>query len=576
MYCLKKRFICILFVFVLTAVLAASTASVFAEGIDVGEIEYIDISDEDMNTLYSDHVAYDVESGKPIPLSGSRGEYLYYFDGELGEEGAAVESRLAEPIAFTDIPGSSNYYVDYLSARGVVQGNPDGTFCGDAFVSRAEACAMLARLFGIEEADFEPIYADVAADDWYSGYVCALNRLGIVETDENFNPDRTVTREELNTMFYRILSSLPGYEAPPEEGYDGMFSSSLDADSISQYAVEAYAGLEYNGYTTLDQTAAYEGDYGYYNPQVELNRYNTAEVFRLHAERFMLLNYPAIAKDAAIEYGFDREAPIIDGSTSSYPITQAVYSRLFENSENHPDMPAAHSKTIESYKRLINGEVDIIIVPDPSEDVTALAEQSGVELEFVPIANEALVFFTNGGNSITGLTTQQIKDIYINNAYDNWSRLGGEDAPFAAYCRNNDSGSHAQMEKFFLDGQEINEDIRRENISLAMASILTDVADYGAQNPGSYALGYSMYYYFNAAARTQGPLDLKLLAVDGITPSDETIADGSYGLATYYYAVLRADEPDDSPASKMAEYLLSDAGQECISNAGFGNVGIRD
>ena len=576
MYCLKKRFICILFVFVLTAVLAASAASVFAEGIDVGEIEYIDISDEDMNTLYSDHVAYDVESGKPIPLSGSRGEYLYYFDGELGEEGAAVESRLAEPIAFTDIPGSSNYYVDYLSARGVVQGNPDGTFCGDAFVSRAEACAMLARLFGIEEADFEPIYADVAADDWYSGYVCALNRLGIVETDENFNPDRTVTREELNTMFYRILSSLPGYEAPPEEGYDGMFSSSLDADSISQYAVEAYAGLEYNGYTTLDQTAAYEGDYGYYNPQVELNRYNTAEVFRLHAERFMLLNYPAIAKDAAIEYGFDREAPIIDGSTSSYPITQAVYSRLFENSENHPDMPAAHSKTIESYKRLINGEVDIIIVPDPSEDVTALAEQSGVELEFVPIANEALVFFTNGGNSITGLTTQQIKDIYINNAYDNWSQLGGEDAPFAAYCRNNDSGSHAQMEKFFLDGQEINEDIRRENISLAMASILTDVEDYGDNNPGSYALGYSMYYYFNAATRTQGPLDLKLLAVDGITPSDQTIADGSYGLATYYYAVLRADEPDDSPASKMAEYLLSDAGQECISNAGFGNVGIRD
>ena len=465
--------------------------------------------------------------------------------------------------------------MDYLSARGIVQGNPDGTFGGDAFVSRAEACAMLARLFGIETADFEPIYEDVAADAWYSGYVCALNRLGVVETDENFNPDRTVTREELNTMFYRILKQLPGFEEPPEEGYDP-FSNSLDAALISQYAVEAYAGLGYNGYIILDQTTAYEGDKGYYNPQVELNRYNTAELFRLHAERFMFLNYPAIAKDGAIEYGFDQEMPVIDGSTSSYPITQAVYYRLFENAENHPNMPKAHSKTIESYKRLINGEADIIIVPDPSEDVTALAEQSGVELKFIPIANEALVFFTNGSNSVSGLTTEQIKDIYINNAYDNWSQLGGEDAAFAAYCRNNDSGSHAQMEKFFLDGQEINEDIRRENISLAMASILTDVADYGAQNPGSYALGYSMYYYFNAAARTQGPLDLKLLAVDGITPSDETIADGSYGLATYYYAVLRADEPEDSPASKMAEYLLSDAGQECISNAGFGVVGISD
>lgn len=573
MYCLKKRFICILFVFVLTAVLAASAASVFAEGIDVGEIKYIDISDEDMNTLYSDHVAYDVESGKPIALSGSRGEYLYYFT----ENGEAVESRLAEPIAFTDIPEQGDYYVDYLSARGVVQGNPDGTFGGDAFVSRAEACAMLARLFGIETADFEPIYSDVAADDWYSGYVCALNRLGIVETDENFNPDRTVTREELNTMFYRILKQLPGYEEPPEEGYGDLLSDAADAAEISQYAVEAYAGLGYNGYTLLNFSVnTYDSYESYYNPQSELNRYETAELFRSHAERFMFVNYPAIAKDEAIEYGFDKEVPNIDGSTSSYPITQAVYYRLFENAENHPNMPKAHSKTIESYKRLINGEADIIIVPDPSEDVTALAEQSGVELEFVPIANEALVFFTNGSNSVSGLTTEQIKDIYINNAYDNWSQLGGEDAAFAAYCRNNDSGSHAQMEKFFLDGQEINEDIRRENISLAMASILTDVADYGAQNPGSYALGYSMYYYFNAAARTQGPLDLKLLAVDGITPSDETIADGSYGLATYYYAVLRADEPEDSPASKMAEYLLSDAGQECISNAGFGVVGISD
>ena len=572
MYCLKKRFICILFVFVLTAVLAASTASVFAEGIDVGEIEYIDISDEDMNTLYSDHVAYDVESGKPIPLSGSRGEYLYYFDGELGEEGAAVESRLAEPIAFTDIPGSSNYYVDYLSARGVVQGNPDGTFCGDAFVSRAEACAMLARLFGIEEADFEPIYKDVAADDWYSGYVCALNRLGIVETDENFNPDRTVTREELNTMFYRILSSLPGYEAPPEEGYDGMFSSSLDAASISQYAVEAYAGLEYNGYTTLDISATDDWDAGYYNPKKELNRYETAELFRLHAERFMLLNYPAIARNEAVEYGFDKEAPVIDGSDSAYPITQAAYYRLFVNGDAHPNMPEAHSGTLESYEKLINGEADMIIVPDPDEDATALAERSGAELEFIHIANDALVFFTDGGNSITGFTTEQIKDIYINNAYDNWSELGGEDAPLVAYCRNNDGCSRAQMEKFFLDGQEINADIRRERVPEVMLGILMDVAIYGGQNPGNHALGYCKYSHFDIMMNGQSRFDLKALDLDGVTPSEETLADGSYGPATRYYAVLRADEPEDSPASKMAEYLLSDAGQECISNAGFGGV----
>ena len=76
-----------------------------------------------------------------------------------------------------------------------------------------------------------------------------------------------------------------------------------------------------------------------------------------------------------------------------------------------------------------------------------------------------------------GLSSQQIRSIYVDNSIANWAELGGPDAVFIPYCRNKDSGSQAQMEEFFLNGSEIHPSIRRETTSVSMASVLTDVED---------------------------------------------------------------------------------------------------
>lgn len=55
-----------------------------------------------------------------------------------------------------------------------------------------------------------------------------------------------------------------------------------------------------------------------------------------------------------------------------------------------------------------------------------------------------------------------------------------------------------------------------------------------------------------------------------IEPTEKSIADRSYPLSTHYYAVLRADEPEDCAARKIAELLSSEAGAQIILNAGFG------
>lgn len=167
---------------------------------------------------------------------------------------------------------------------------------------------------------------------------------------------------------------------------------------------------------------------------------------------------------------------------------------------------------------------------------------------------------------------EQIRNVYVDNAYTNWDELGGSDAAFVPYCRNGDSGSQAQMEEFFLKGAEIHPDIKRETTSVSMASVITDVEEAYQAEPLTYALGYSIYYYYQSATQILlGDVDaLKLLAVEGVYPSDETIADGSYPLAGYNYAVVRSDEPEDSPARRMVDFMLSQRGQECVLGAGFG------
>lgn len=196
-----------------------------------------------------------------------------------------------------------------------------------------------------------------------------------------------------------------------------------------------------------------------------------------------------------------------------------------------------------------------------------------MELELIPIACDAMVFFTNTDNAITGLTKDQISKIYVNNAYSNWNQLGGPDALLYPYCRNNDSGSHAQMEQNFLHGKEIHEKIRRETTSTSMLNVITDVMDSQTKNPLGYGLGYSIFYYYksvNSVWNYDENERLKLLEIDGVYPTDETIADKTYPLSNNTFVVLRADAPEDSLARKMADFMLSPEGQQCVIAAGYG------
>ena len=55
-----------------------------------------------------------------------------------------------------------------------------------------------------------------------------------------------------------------------------------------------------------------------------------------------------------------------------------------------------------------------------------------------------------------------------------------------------------------------------------MGELVDSIADY---NNSANAIGFSVYYYIDQMYSKPG---LRLLTVDGVTPSNDTLADGSY------------------------------------------------
>ncbi|MBR5155780.1 MAG: substrate-binding domain-containing protein [Clostridia bacterium] len=564
-----KKFISIILVF---CMMIPFTGCAFADNVDeIQAANFVKVkipfpdAIEDRNSWLT-RARYK-DTGEAIPLSMAYHDNVYATV-PVENKDREIEAFVPEEIEFSDYDASISDFHNFkmLSRVGVIKGNEKGEANLYDNVTRAEAVAMVMRFIGLEKTqkmDLKLRFDDVKSDDWFYSVVMNAFNCGIVKGDSErtFSPNRDVTREEITVMTARAL------QYADLRCSKSQVTNNADEDKISDWAKTAYEYIGRNIVSDYDDTNS-ESPVRILNPQKAATRADVAYILNNAQDDCQIY-----ASDLAEMFGFDKQMPVIDGSTSTYPFTQAVYNALFCNGETHPQFPQSHSKSHASYQRLINGEVDMLFASVyPASDILKMAEEKGVELELIPIAYDAMIFFTNKDNPTAGLTKEQITNIYVNNAYMNWSEVGGSNALMYPYCRNNDSGSHAQMEKHFLNRNEIHPEVQKET-SYTMSNVLTDVMKAKTENPVGYGLGYSIYYYYHNMFYFYPIEDeLKLLAIDGVMPTNETIADGSYPLSNNTYVVLRKDTPKDAPARKMAEFMLTEAGQVCVENAGYGRL----
>jgi phosphate transport system substrate-binding protein len=267
-----------------------------------------------------------------------------------------------------------------------------------------------------------------------------------------------------------------------------------------------------------------------------------------------------VPKKVSLQLSLD-EYPRMDGSTANLPMMAEIMSRVCDITLEEAEELTSCTKTSNAWSNIANGNADILLVYEAAEDTKAYLDTVGTELEITPLGRDALVFINNEQNPVENLTQQQLIDIYTGNV-TNWNEVGGEDLEIIPYQRVATSGSQSLFMKLLMK-DIVPMDAPMELRPAEMGMLIDELARYN--NEGN-ALGYSVFYYASYMYQQPG---LKMIAVDGVQPSDETIADGSYSLLNEYYLVIRADEPEDSPARQLRNWILTDEGRAAIIEAGY-------
>lgn len=253
--------------------------------------------------------------------------------------------------------------------------------------------------------------------------------------------------------------------------------------------------------------------------------------------------------------------PRVDGSTANLPLMAEIYARVCGVTREEAERQVSASKTAYAWQALADGSVDLLLVYEAPEETRASLEAQGVELETTAIGRDGLVFLTNEENAVESLRVQQLRDIYAGRITD-WGKVGGPAGPITAFQRNSDSGSQALFLKLVMQGEEPME-APTELQPGGMGDLMESLA---AFDGSSSAIGYSVYYY---ASEMYAQPNLRFMGVEGVMPSNETIADQSYPLTNDFYVVIRANEPEGSPARILRDWIVSEEGVQVLLDAGY-------
>lgn len=99
--------------------------------------------------------------------------------------------------------------------------------------------------------------------------------------------------------------------------------------------------------------------------------------------------------------------------------------------------------------------------------------------------------------------------------------------------------------------------------SNSMEGLLNAVREY---DNSAAALGYTVYYYANDMEMARG---LKVLAIDGVTPSAQAIRAGEYPFLNPYFVSIDKDAPQDSPTCILYDWVLGPDGQKLAALEGY-------
>ena len=181
-------------------------------------------------------VMYDSDNAKyifvPSTFEVSNGNII----ATLKRYGNSIYSIIQYSKTFDDISNHwAKQYIDELASKLIVNGDTSNHFNPDSNITRAEFLSMIVRSLGIPEEKNSTAFSD-ANNEWYTGYIAAAIKLGIVNgyEDGTFKPNNSITREEMACIISNALKFAGATEdiTNPEQ----YISKFKDASDISIWA----------------------------------------------------------------------------------------------------------------------------------------------------------------------------------------------------------------------------------------------------------------------------------------------------------------------------------------------------
>lgn len=233
------------------------------------------------------------------------------------------------------------------------------------------------------------------------------------------------------------------------------------------------------------------------------------------------------------------------GSTSMEKLANAL-AESFMNANPGVTVTAEFTGSSAGVESVTAGSVDI---GNSSRALKDSEKEAGVVENIVAIDGIAVV--VDPANTVSGLTKQQLIDIYTG-AVKNWSEVGGEDGVIIVVGREAGSGTRGAFEEIL----DVEDACTYANELDSTGAVMAKVAS----TPG--AIGYVSLDVIDDT--------VKAVALDEVEPTVENIKSGSYFLSRPFVMATKGEIAEQSEAVQAwFDYIASEEGKEVITAVGL-------
>ena len=236
------------------------------------------------------------------------------------------------------------------------------------------------------------------------------------------------------------------------------------------------------------------------------------------------------------------ESVSTDGSTSMSKVIESLSEAFGEETGIEVTYNATGSGA--GIEAVLAGRCDIGL---SSRDLKEEEKEKG--LEGTILAYDGIAIIVHPDNPVAELSIETIAKIYTGEI-TNWKDVSGNDGEIVLIGREANSGTRDGFES--ITDTEDKCKYRQECTSTG------DVITAVSSNPN--AIGY--------ASLASVKDSVKAVSVDGVTPSEATVKDGSYAVQRPFVLVTKKDSKLSGNAQKFFDYITSEAANEVISGAG--------